>query len=144
MKSYYYCNIFYRLKELIGNLTDVIEKSKPEEISNIQQGKLQSDGNDVEQSLLQFQQLPRICTSDSRRRGYKSLKRKCHICGSKVEKGNKKNPQMKDSGYFAKGQKLKKYKSEMKVCEPVLANPNSYISIKKVLEELKVNHSIGD
>ena len=32
----------------------------------------------------------------------------------------------------------------MKVCEPVLANPNSYISIKKVLEELKVNHSIGD
>ena len=111
--------------------------------------KVMRESNDVEQKLLQFQQLPRICTSDSCKRVYESLKRKCDICGSKVEKRNTKNPRIKDSGYFAKdsvdiGQKLNKNKCEMKVGEPVLANPNSYISIKKVLEELKENHSIGD
>ena len=102
-----------------------------------------NENKDVDRVIAAKQCSGRICSNDSCSEPYDTLKRKCDLCGSKVVKKNMPEVVLsntetlvtsKENSFFTT---VVKNDAELKVGEPVMANPNSYDSVKLVLDQLQ-------
>ena len=97
---------------------------------------------DVEDKISAKQASLRKCVNENCLKSYDSLKRKCDLCGSNVEKGKIVKERLTSdqkllTRHFDFGVTEKKNKTKISMGEPVIVNPNSYESLKKVLGNLK-------
>ena len=79
---------------------------------------------------------------------YFKMKRKCNLCGEKVEKNSEtveSRIHTSSSGekYINLGEKKNVNCRPTQIGEPILLNPNSYNNLEQILDNLEVNLEIG-
>ena len=105
--------------------------------------KVVSENDDVEKLLIAKQSAGRICSNESCDATFDSLKRKCNLCGAKIVKKSAEvvNFANNESLVTAKTNLLQtnvvKNSVTLKMGEPIMLNPNSYVTVKAVLDSLK-------
>ena len=102
---------------------------------------------DVQIHLNELENCQRECESCFK--PYDGLKRKCDDCSGKVVKKVINHTRITSiqnwavEKHFDIGQVVKRNDSSLKTGEPILVNPNSYNTIKKIISSLKVDLGIG-
>ena len=112
--------------------------------------KVAIENNDVDRKVsLRAEANCWKCTNAECGQTYESVKRKCDSCSSKVSKNCKEDVRfVSNNGHittkeFNFGKNATVNTSSLKMGEPVMVNPNSYVNLEIILEQLKCN-LIGD
>ena len=105
--------------------------------------RVENENDDVEQIIDSKQSAKRICSNELCRALYTSLKRKCSQCGGKVASRTVEEVRLTSTETLVTaktnqlGGEVRKNEAILKVGEPIMVNPNSYDSVKTVLDNLK-------
>ena len=102
----------------------------------------------MSQKKYQISKTPDLCSNDSCGKRFSSMKRKCDECSSPVITQTKEERFVAPEGFGLLkttdiGQKVNINKPAITMGEPVLVNPNSFETVKAVLDEYKLIHKIG-
>ena len=141
-------DIHAKMKTLLQDYSVVFRSYRKKYITVVME-KVIKENNDVKQRITELKRSAKIClNSDCKNEYDNTLKRKCDVCGSQIVSNKTEGSQFRNTEYFSKanvdiGQVLNMNKLEAVVGEPVLANTNSYASLKQIMSELKENHNIG-
>ena len=107
------------------------------------------ENNDVSRKIESLKKCQRICSYQECNKVFNSFRRKCNVCGDKVvAKENKETRLTTPKDWVLEkalsiGQKIKKYIKPIKIGEPLMVNPNSFINVEHILSEYKKLHGIG-